>query len=106
MRWANSLPMIARRMAGSLGCGGGSGLRVRIFSRPRPALPGEAQMLQIGECDARHQRVSVQAGPGSALEMPETQFALELLVCLLAHPARFGGSRQGAHRCGGERLLR
>ena len=56
---ANSLPMMARRTAGRLGDGGGPGTWGRIFPQPRPAWPGEAQVLQIGKRDAGHQRVPV-----------------------------------------------
>ena len=61
-------------------------------------LSGEAQVLQIGAGDARHQRVPVQPGPGPALEVPETKFALELLVRLLAYPARLDRRSQRAQR--------
>ncbi len=55
---------------------------------------GKAQVLQISEGDTGHQRVPVQPGPGAALEVTQPQFLLELLVALLAHPARLdrGGS--------------
>src|SRR3954451_23859386 len=68
------------------------------FFSPRPALSGEAQVLQVGERDAAHQRVPVQASPGAALEVAEPQFALELLVGLLAHPARLDGRGERAQR--------
>ena len=87
--------MMARRTAGRLGDGGGPGTRRGIFPRPRPALPGEAEVLQVSEGDAGHQRVPVQAGPGAALEVPEAQFLLELLVRLFADPARLDGAGQG-----------
>jgi hypothetical protein len=48
----------------------------------------EALVLQEGECDQRHQRVSVQARPGPTLEVIEPKLFLELLVRLLADPAR------------------
>ena len=53
-------------------------------------------MLQIGECDTRHQRVPVQASPGPAFEVPKAELTLELLVRLLADPARLDGGRKGA----------
>ncbi len=60
-----------------------------------PALVSEPQVLQAGVCDAGHQRVVVQAGPGAALEVAEAHFPLELLVGLLAYPARLdGGGRE------------
>src|SRR5687767_12087164 len=79
--------MMARRTAGRLGCGGGppAGGGVRLF--PPSADRLEAQVLQVGEGDAGHQRVAVQAGPRPPLEMAETQLLLELLVPLLADPA-------------------
>ena len=45
-----------------------------IFPRPRPTMLGEAQVLQVGVGDAGHQRVPMQAGPGSALEVAEAEF--------------------------------
>jgi hypothetical protein len=57
---ANSRPMMARRTAGRLGCGGGPSVRGLVFFPPRPGLPGEAQVLQEGIGDAGHQRVPVQ----------------------------------------------
>lgn len=51
------------------------------------------QVLQVGVCDAGHQCVAVQAGPGAALEVAEAHFLLELLVGLLAYPAHPDGGR-------------
>ena len=76
--------MMACRTAGRLGDGGGPGRRVVIFSPPRPTMLGEAQVLQVGAGDARHQRVSMQPSPGPSLEMVEAEFFLELLVGLLS----------------------
>src|SRR3712207_933659 len=90
--------MMARRTAGRLGDGGGPGTRRGIFPRPRRALPGGAEVLQVGEGDAGHQRVPVRAGPGAPLEVAQAEFLLELLVRLLADPARLDGSGQGAQR--------
>jgi hypothetical protein len=61
---------------------------------------GEAAALQVGVCDHRHERVAVQAMPGSALEVIEAEFFLELLVGLLADPSRLdrGGERLEADR--------
>lgn len=67
------------------------------FSRPRPTVLGEAQVLQKGVGDAAHQRVPMQPRPGTALEVPQAQLALELLMRLLAHPARLDGSCQRPH---------
>src|SRR3954471_12661805 len=97
-RSTNSRAMMARRTAGRLGDGGGPGTRRDIFPRPRRALPGEAEGLQVGEGEAGHQRMPMQAGPGAALEVAQAQFLLELLVPLLADPARLDGGRQGAQR--------
>jgi hypothetical protein len=57
---------------------------------------GEAAVLEIGEGDAGHQRVSVQPRPGAPLEMVETEFLLELLMRLLADPACLDRAGQGA----------
>ena len=69
-----------------------------FFPRPRRALPGEAEVLQPGESHAGHQRVPVQAGPGPALEVTQAQLLFELLVRLLADPARLDGSSQRPQR--------
>src|ERR1700733_11674976 len=57
---------------------------------------GAAAALQVGVGDHRHERVAMQAMPGSAFEVVEAKFFLELLVGLLADPS-------GLDR-GGERL--
>src|SRR3712207_2158596 len=80
--------MMARRTAGRLGDGGGPGTWLRVFPRPRRATPGAAEVLQVSEGDAGHQRVPVQPRPGPPLEVPQSQLLLELLVRLLARPAR------------------
>src|ERR1700689_4543483 len=80
----------ARRIAGNVGLGGPWRI---LFS---PARLGEAAALQVGGGDHRHERVAVQAMPGSAFEVAEDKFFLELLVGLLADPS-------GLDR-GGERL--
>jgi len=59
---------------------------------------GEAQVLQVGTGDARHQRVSMQPGPGPSLEVIAAEVFLELLVGLLADPARLDRAGQGAAR--------
>src|SRR5580704_5661017 len=64
----------ARRIAGSVGLGGPWRI---LFS---PARLGEAAALQVGVGDHRHERVAVQAMPGSAFEVIEAEFFLELLV--------------------------
>src|SRR5215213_5891580 len=97
-RSANRRAMMARRTVGRLGDGGGPGTRRGIFPRPRWALPGEAEVLQPSESHAGHQRVAVQAGPGPALEVAQAQFLFELLVALLAHPARRDGGGKRPQR--------
>ena len=51
-------------------------------------------MLQVGEGNQRHQRMPVQARPGSALEVVEPKLLLELLMRLLANPARLDDGRE------------
>ena len=87
---------MACRTAGRLGDGGGPGRREVIFSPPRPTMFGEAEMLQVGAGDAHHQRVSMQPRQGAPLEVVEAEFVLELLVGLLADPARLDRVGQGA----------
>ena len=71
---------MACRTAGRLGWGGGP----LLFPPPRL---GEASVLQEREGDQRHQGVPVQACPGTALEVVETKFLLQLLMGLLADPS-------------------
>ena len=79
---------MACRTAGRLGCGGGP---VRLF----PPLGGcKPMMLEKRKRDQRHQRVTVQTAPGSALKVVKPKLLFELLVRLLAHPARLDGARQ------------
>src|SRR3954452_18161765 len=86
--------MMARRISGSDGCGGGP-LRPTFFS---PTRRLQAPVLQIGKGDAGHEGVAMQAGPGPALEVAEPQFLLELLMYLFAGPARLDGGDQPAQR--------
>ena len=51
-------------------------------------------MLQEGEANQGHQRMAVEAAPGSTLEVVESEFFLELLVGLLARPARLDRRRE------------
>ena len=53
-------------------------------------------MLEEGVSDHRHERVTMEALPESALEVVETKFLLQLLVGLLANPSRLDARRQGA----------
>src|SRR5262249_976084 len=53
-------------------------------------------MLEECVSDHRHERMTVQALPRSALEVIETGFFFQLLVSLLANPARLYCARQGA----------
>src|SRR3954467_5501311 len=90
--------MMARRTAGRLGDGGGPGIQARIFPRPPPALPSKATVLPVGEGHAGHERLPVQARPGPTLEVAETEFLLELLMPLLANPARLDGGGERPQR--------
>src|SRR5437763_16585170 len=53
-------------------------------------------MLEESVSDHRHERMTMQALPGSALEVIETEFFFQLLVSLLANPSRLDDARQGA----------
>src|SRR3954464_14077789 len=86
--------MMARRISGSDGCGGGP-LGTTFFS---PTRRLQAPVLQISKGDAGHQGVAMQAGPGPALEVAEPQFLLELLMYLFAGPARLDGGDPPAQR--------
>ena len=81
---------MAWRTAGKVGWGGGPLL---LFS---PPCCCKAAMLEEGVRDHRHERMTMQALPGSAFEVIETEFFFHLLVSLLANPSRLDGSRQGA----------
>jgi hypothetical protein len=48
-------------------------------------------MLEEGVSDHRHERMTMQALPGSAFEVIETKFFFQLLVSLLANPTRLDG---------------
>ena len=45
-------------------------------------------MLEEGVSDHGHQRMAMKALPGAAFEVVEAEFFFELLVSLLADPAR------------------
>ena len=53
-------------------------------------------MLKEGVCHHGHERVSVKALPGSALEVIETEFFFHLLVGLLANPTCLDDGSQSA----------
>src|SRR3954454_5773167 len=86
--------MMARRISGSEGCGGGPA--GSSFFPPTRSL--QALVLQIGKSDAGHQCVPVQTGPGPALEVAEPELLLQLLVHLLAGPACLDGGGQTPQR--------
>src|SRR5690242_5865100 len=86
--------MMARRISGSDGCGGGP-LGTTFFPPPRSF---QAPVLQIGKGDAGHQCVPMQPGPGSTFEVTEPKLLLELLMHLLAGPARLDGGDQPPQR--------
>src|SRR5215213_2599116 len=86
--------MMARRISGSDGCSGGP-LGATFFP---PSRSLQAPMLQVAKSDAGHQCVPMQAGPGPTLEVAEAKFLLELLVHLLAGPARLDGGGQPPRR--------
>jgi hypothetical protein len=48
----------------------------------------ETAILEKCVDDHRHERLTMQALPGSALEVVKTEFFFQLLVRLLANPAR------------------
>src|SRR5690348_10292282 len=82
--------MMARRISGSDGCGGGP-LGATFFPPPRRL---QAPVLQISKSDAGHQRVPMQPGPGPSFEITEPELLLELLMHLLARPARLDAGGQ------------
>src|SRR3954449_1399281 len=92
--------MMARRISGSDGCGGGP-LGATFFPPPRCL---QAPVLQISKGNANHQRVPMQASPGPAFEVAEPvnplrgSTLLELLMHLLARPARLDAGDQPPQR--------
>ena len=50
-------------------------------------------MLEESVSNHGHERVAVEALPGSPLEVVETQFFFQLLVSLLANPSRLDSGR-------------
>lgn len=82
-----------RRTSGRLGPGGGPGSGgVGALFSPEP------QMLEEGEGQLAQKQVVVQAAPAPALEMVQAQLVLELLVHLLADPARLDQGGQDLER--------
>ena len=60
-------------------------------------------MLKEGVSDHCHERMSVKALPGSALEVVEAEFFFHLLVGLFANPSCLDDGSQSAQvRLGGE----
>src|SRR3954453_16609497 len=87
-----------RRMAGRLGRGGGPPWR-----QSAPFSP-ESQVLQEGEGKLAQEHVVVQAAPAPTLEVVQPQLFLELLMQLLAYPARLDRDRQGLECRGGGKV--
>ena len=79
-------------MAGKLGCGGGP---LILFSPPRAC---EAMVLKEGRGNHCHEGVTMEAMPGSSLEVIEPEFFLQLLVRLLTDPARLDGADKHLER--------
>src|SRR5687767_15104981 len=80
---------MAWRTAGKVGCGGGP---LTFFF---PSCCFEPTILEESVGDHRHERMAMQALPGSALEVIETEFFFQLLVSLLANPSGLDGAGQG-----------
>src|ERR1700691_6793473 len=87
----------ARRIAGNVGLGGPWRI---LFS---PARLGEAAALQVGVGDHRHERVAVQAMPGSAFEWSRPSSSLSCWwACSQTHRALIAaGSGVGVGAGGG-----
>ncbi len=74
---------IAWRTAGKLDCGGGP---LILFFPPRLC---ETAMLEECVSDHGHERVTMEALPGSSLEVIKPEFLFQLLMRLLANPSSF-----------------
>jgi hypothetical protein len=85
----------------SLSDGGHAGLWRRFSVAFFSARSFETTGLKKGVSDHRHQGVSMQADPGSAFEMIEAKFFLELLMRLFADPSGLDcrGKLFEAHIC-------
>src|SRR4030095_11186836 len=81
---------MAWRTAGQVGWGGGP---VFLFF---PPCCFEPAILEESVGDHRHERMTMQTLPRSALEVIETEFFFQLLVSLFANPSRLDDARQGA----------
>jgi hypothetical protein len=77
---------MAWRTAGKVGCGGGP--LILFF----PPCCFEPAILEESVGDHCHERVTMQALPGSTFEVIETELLFQLLVSLLANPARLDGA--------------
>jgi hypothetical protein len=55
-------------------------------------FPARLEAAALEEGDHRHQRGTVEPGPGSALEVAGAEFLLHLLMRLLANPSGLDGS--------------
>jgi hypothetical protein len=64
----------------------------------------EARMQEVGKSNAGHQRVSMHPCPGTPLEIVETEFLVQRLMCLRADPACLDGCRQCAQRGAGRQV--
>ena len=53
-------------------------------------------MLKEGKGEHGHERMTVKALPGSALEVVEAEFLFQLLMGLFTNPSRLDGCGQGA----------
>jgi hypothetical protein len=78
---------MAWRTAGNVGCGGGP--LILFF----PPCGFEPAILEESVSDHGHERMTVKALPGSALEVIKTEFFFQLLVSLLANPSRLDVGR-------------
>src|SRR5215207_4848220 len=76
--------------------GGQSRLRRWPVDSFFPSCCCKAAILEEGIRDHRHKRMTVEALPGSSLEVIETEFFFQLRMSLLANPSRLDGRRQGA----------
>ena len=55
-------------------------------------------MLEEGECEHRHEGMTVKALPGSSLEVVEAEFLFQLLMGLFTNPSPLDGRRRCADR--------